>query len=102
MDLKIVWTRLARDDLRGIMEYIARNNPEAATRVGERILESVEVLRRAPELGRMVPERPDPRIRELIRGNYRIVYRLCDTPRHIEIWRVWHGARGAPPLGRPG
>lgn len=55
MDFKVVWTPLARDDLREIVEHIARDDPEAARRVGERILESVEVLGDMPELGRVVP-----------------------------------------------
>ena len=102
MDFKVVWTPSARDDLREIVQYIARDNPDAARRVGERILESVEVLGGMPELGRMVPERRDPTIREIIRGNYRIVYRVRERPRMLEVWRIWHGARGTPQLGRPG
>ena len=102
MDVKLVWTALAREDLRDIVRYIAQDDAEAARRVGERILQSVEILGSMPELGRPVPERRDPRIREIIRGNYRIVYRLCERPRRIEIWRIWHGARGTPQLGKPG
>lgn len=102
MDYKLVWTSLAREDLREIVRYIARDNVAAARRVGGRILEAVEVLGRMPELGRMVPERDDPKIREIIRGNYRIVYRVCQAPRRIEIWRIWHGARGEPQFDEPG
>jgi toxin ParE1/3/4 len=102
VDYKVVWTALARDDLQDIVQYIARDDMEAAHRVGERILKSVEVLGSMPELGRTVPERRDPRIREIIRGKYRIVYRVCENPRRVEIWRIWHGARGAPRLGTTG
>ncbi len=101
MDYKLVWTRLAREDLREIVRYIARDNAKAARRVGDRILEAVEVSGRMPQLGRVVPERQDPGIREIIRGNYRIVYRLCEDPRRIEIWRIWHGARGTPQFDEP-
>ena len=100
MDFKIVWTPLARADLREIVEYIARDDSDAAQRVGERILESVEILRDMPELGRMVPERRNPTIREIIRGSYRIVYRVREALRTIEVWRIWHGARGTPQLGK--
>lgn len=51
MDFKLVWTPLARDDLREIASYIARDNPAAALRVGERILRSVEPLKTMPQLG---------------------------------------------------
>ena len=36
MDFKLVWTPLARDDLREIVSYIARDSPAAALRVGFR------------------------------------------------------------------
>jgi plasmid stabilization system protein ParE len=99
---KVVWTPLARDDLREIVTYIARDNPEAALRVGEGILGSVEPLGAMPGMGRMVPERRDERIREIVRGNYRIVYRVREDSRTVEIWRVWHGARGTPQLPKSG
>jgi toxin ParE1/3/4 len=102
VDFKIVWTALARDDLREIVTYIARDNPVAARRVGQKVLDSVEVLMTMPRVGRIVPELSDPKLREIIRGNYRIVYRIRDEPRLIEVWRVWHGARGAPRLTSPG
>lgn len=98
MAFKLVWTPLARDDLREIVSYIARDNPAAALRVGERILASVEPLQNMPQMGRMVPERHDEAIREIIRGSYRIIYRLRKDKQMIEIWRIWHGARGTPEL----
>ena len=102
MDFKLVWTPLARDDLREIVSYIARDNPAAALRVGERILSSVEPLKSMPQMGRKVPEREDETIREIVRGNYRIIYKIRGERRAIEIWRIWHGARGAPELVAPG
>ena len=101
MDFRLVWTPLARSDLRGIVTYIARDNPDAARRVGERVLDAVEVLRSMPQLGRVVPERRNQSIREIIRGNYRIVYRLREESQAVEIWRIWHGARGIPHLVDP-
>lgn len=56
MDVKLVWTALAREDLRDIVRYIAQDDAEAARRVGDRILQSVEILGSMPELGRPVPE----------------------------------------------
>src|ERR1051326_247841 len=76
-----------------IISYIARDNPAAALRVGERILGSVEPLKNMPQLGRKVPERQDETIREIIRGNYRIIYPVRQDQQAIEIWRIWHGAR---------
>jgi plasmid stabilization system protein ParE len=102
VDFKLVWTPLARDDLRAIVAYIARDNPRAARGVGEQILKCVEALSSMPEMGRMLPERQDPDIREIVRGNYRIVYRLRRNTKSVEVWRIWHGARGELRLPDPG
>jgi plasmid stabilization system protein ParE len=44
------------------------------------------------EIGRMVPELQNPTIRELIEGNYRIVYQIVDLEL-IRIIAVTHGAQ---------
>ena len=36
MDFKVIWSDEAITDLRGICSYIARDNPEAALRMGNR------------------------------------------------------------------
>lgn len=46
----------------------------------------------------MVPELESPSIRELIHGPYRIIYRVREKDRLVEVARYWHGARGAPKL----
>jgi toxin ParE1/3/4 len=102
VDCKLVWTPLARDDLREIVSYIARDNPAAALRVGERILSSVDPFKSMPQMGRKVPEREDETIREIIRGNYRIIYKVREERRALEIWRIWYGAQGTPELVEPG
>ncbi len=48
-------------------------------------------LEEFPLSGRSVPERPDSKLRELLCGNYRIVYRV--TGDLIEVVTVFHGAR---------
>ncbi len=58
----------------------------------------VDQLENFPELGRVVPERNQPNIREIIVKNYRIVYRVDQTKKAVEILRVWHGARGEPEI----
>jgi plasmid stabilization system protein ParE len=42
----------------------------------------------------MCPEYKDPNIRDIVRGNYRIVYFVDPQRELIEILRFWHGARG--------
>jgi toxin ParE1/3/4 len=72
----IIWTVGAQEDLRGIVGYIGRDSTAYAAQVAGHIVSAVERLRRHPKLGRVVPEYEDETIRELIVGNYRVVYRL--------------------------
>ena len=51
----------------------------------------VQKLKDFPQSGRMVPEAEDPVIREVILGNYRIVYRTHKEL--VEILTIYHGAR---------
>jgi len=70
---------------------VAHDSPHYANLVVERIVTAVSLLESSLALGRVVPEVGDESLRELVHGNYRIVYRL----RHdiIEIATVFHGAR---------
>ena len=52
---------------------------------------AVERLERFPESGRIVPEKNEPSIREIILGNYRIVYRFRNDV--AELLTIHHGAR---------
>jgi plasmid stabilization system protein ParE len=56
--------------------------------VVEGILASVRRLRRFPESGRMLPERPRNDLREVIHGPYRVIYRL--DPEQVVILTVRH------------
>jgi addiction module RelE/StbE family toxin len=98
VDYKVVWTLRSREDLRNIAVFIARDNSAAALKLGDLIFQRVDSLQNFPELGRVVPERSQPTIREIVVGNYRIVYRVRHEQKTVEILRVWHGARGEPEL----
>jgi addiction module RelE/StbE family toxin len=93
----IVWTLQAIEDVEAIRTYIARDSPHYAALVAERIVESVERLKQFPRSGRMVPEVAQEAYREVILGNYRIVYRLVGD--QAEILTVVHSARLLPDLG---
>jgi toxin ParE1/3/4 len=98
VDFKIVWTLRSREDLRDIATFIAKDNPAAALKLGDLIFTRVDTLEKFPELGRVVPERNQSNIREIVVKNYRIVYRLRQKEMILEILRVWHGARGEPEI----
>lgn len=79
----IHWTEKARQDLFDIGDYIARDNPAAAARFTRALMEKCTVLVENPQIGRVVSEVAREDIRELIHGNYRIVYRLLESEVHI-------------------
>ena len=95
MDLVLDWTESALLDLEEIVRYIARDDPKAAQRIGEGIINSVEQLRTFPKSGRIVPEANDECLREVLYSPYRIVYELHDQEGALSIVRVWHAARGS-------
>lgn len=89
---KIDWTPQARNDLVAIAEYIAQNSPKYAKIQVQRIRERVGQLRKYPNSGREVPEYRRNDIRELILGNYRIVYQF-DSKNNVAILTIHHAAR---------
>jgi len=56
------------------------------------LFDSVDILEQHPLAGRVVPEFYNRVIRELIRGSYRIVYKLVSKT-DIDIVTVHHSAR---------
>lgn len=76
MDKAVIWSPLARGDLRSIVSYIAVGNPDAAFEVGQRIIDSSRQIEEFEESARMVPEFRNESIRELIVGSYRIIFRV--------------------------
>ena len=100
MAFQVRVTEIANDDLAALVRFIARDNPPAAERFGSALIEKLKMLREQPLLGRIVPERADPNLREIIHRPYRVVYRVNEQRKEVEVLRFWHGARGEPELGR--
>lgn len=90
--VKINWTDFAIQDLNDIGEYIAKDSIRYAEVTVDKLFYSTEILSLQPLAGKMVAEFEDESIRELIRGNYRIVYRVVDEFR-IDILTVNNCAR---------
>jgi plasmid stabilization system protein ParE len=89
--VEVRWTSQAADDLEAIVEFIAADSPHYARLLAMDILEAVELLADFPQSGRIVPEIRAPEIREILLGNYRIIYRVRTEA--VEILTVYHGAR---------
>lgn len=70
------WTDQAADDLKAIREFIERDSPRYGRLVAERIFDATQRLEVFPLSGRIVPEVGRADVREIVLGEYRIVYRL--------------------------
>ncbi|UYZ64574.1 type II toxin-antitoxin system RelE/ParE family toxin [Hymenobacter weizhouensis] len=62
-----------------------------------RIIAKTDMLAQFPMAGRMVPEYQDETIREVVEGNYRIMYEVLSATR-LDITHVHHSARPLPPV----
>lgn len=89
---RLNWTELSVDDMTNIAEFISKDSVKYATIQIRRIRERARLLRTKPFLGRIVPEIQDDSIRELILGNYRIIYKIVSEDR-IDILTVHHSAK---------
>ena len=92
--MKIIWSPLAIDRTTEITEYIAQDNPTAAIKWVNTLFEKVSLLKSSPKTGRIVPETHRDDIRELIYGNYRIIYRVDE--KRICVLTIRHSRQILP------
>jgi plasmid stabilization system protein ParE len=89
---KVNWTDSAIDDLNDIGEFIARDSEKYAQITVNKLFDYADILEIYPLSGKSVPEFEDDSIRELIKGNYKIVYQIINDNR-IDILTVHNCAR---------
>lgn len=78
-NFEIVWTQVAENDLREIIEYISADSNVKARNVLKKIKQYALNLYTFPEKGRIVPELQDQGIfqyRELVIPPWRLMYRI--------------------------
>jgi plasmid stabilization system protein ParE len=97
---EIVWTPRALGDLRKIHDYIAVDSIRYAQVQIDTIQAAVLTLSDFPFIGRRVPEFPNLPYREIIAGNFRIMYRFEEQRHRVLIMTVVHGRQmlKEPPL----
>jgi addiction module RelE/StbE family toxin len=91
MDIPVVWSPEAVDDLESIAEYISRDSEFYARAVVTKLIETSRRIGETPRLGRMVPELEEEHIRERFVYSYRLVYRVEE--KNILVIAVMHGKR---------
>jgi toxin ParE1/3/4 len=85
------FTPRARDDLREIIDYIAKENPAGADRVSRAIFDACTLIAARPYLGIRNARAPELRSRLVSRYPYRIHYFVEDA----DVWivHIRHSAR---------
>jgi plasmid stabilization system protein ParE len=81
-------------DLAGIVSYVAADHPEAATRLGNALLDAAFSLSAAPFKGSRYPKFAD--VRRITLPPYKIFYRVEEADQVVEILRFWHSSRSDP------
>lgn len=80
----------AVEDLEGILDFISRDNPNAATRFVAMLKERCKILSQFPEMGEARDELA-PSLRVFVVGGHAIYYRPASAG--IRVDRVLHGSR---------
>ncbi|MGA3201876.1 MAG: type II toxin-antitoxin system RelE/ParE family toxin [Bryobacteraceae bacterium] len=94
--MQIRWSPSASSDLQNIVDYIRRDDPPAAQRVGRTIYDRLSTLGAFPYAGRLgrlqgTREMPLPPL------PFIVVYRVLEHLQAVEIVNLIHGAQRWPP-----
>jgi toxin ParE1/3/4 len=90
--VKVIWTARSLTDLEEIGDYISKNSSKYAKLTLEKIIETGNLIEDNQLIGRIVPEIKQKEIREIITGNYRIIY-LTKAKEYAYILTVHHSSR---------
>jgi toxin ParE1/3/4 len=95
--LPVRWAQSASLDLIEIVEFIKRDRPDAARKLGHSFLKEAFRLSRNPRQGKVVPELLEKGIadyRQLLVSSYRLIYTI--RTEFIDIVSVLDGRRDIP------
>lgn len=89
--MKIIWSPLARERAFEAALFISEDDPDAAVGWVNRLFDAVGRLDQSPRRGRVVPELGRQEVREILFGQYRVIYKV--TQEKVEVLTVRHGRR---------
>lgn len=87
--MHLIYTPVALEDFRRILDRISIDNPPAAVRLGEDILRTCELLKSHPQMGERV-ENLSPGLRRFSCRGYGIYYRIEEDRQAIYVGRFLH------------
>ena len=82
----ILWTAVAENDLLGIVDFIADDDPGIALEILRKIKKDTSKLDHSPRRGRIVPEllkQGISRYREIVIKPWRVIYRIQEKKVYI-------------------
>jgi len=91
MARKIIWTETASSDLESVFDFISKDSTIYAATFIQSVVDSAESLSEMSKRFRYVPELSKEEIREVIIGNYRLIYLVSEES--IHILALIHGSR---------
>jgi plasmid stabilization system protein ParE len=94
VDLHLLFTQRALNDLAEIIGHIAEDDAEAAERFGTSLLDHVELLSRFPRMGSTI--RKKARVRKLSHSPILVYYQVREDKHLIEILHLRHASRKSP------
>lgn len=90
--VRIKYLNSAKLDLKEIYKYIALDSKRYAKLQVEKIYMRIESLKNNISIGKTVEELQNPLVKEIVEGNYRIIYKIISDD-EIHILMIHHGAR---------
>ena len=90
--MRVIVRAKAADDLAGIFEWIRKQSMDAAVATLLRIRRRIAILE-MPECTHIGRSGRDEGTRELVEGNYIIVYEVNERRKNVSVLAVYHGAQ---------
>lgn len=90
--VKVIWTARSLRDLEEIGDYISKDSSKYAKLTLEKLIGMAKHIETNRLFGRIVPEVGQSQFREIITGNYRIIYQT-KTKESAYILTVHHSSR---------
>lgn len=70
----VIWKDEAKEDLRDVLHYLSRFPSAYVDDWSNELTRKIQLLELFPEMGRIVPEKQLSHFREILVGNYRVLY----------------------------
>lgn len=70
----IIWRDEAKEDLRDVIHYLSGFPTAYVENWSDELTRKLNLLETFPEMGRIVPEKEVSHLREILVGNYRLLY----------------------------